>query len=400
MTLSYALQRLDLAKATLSELTARKVLLMSAGFMFCAGLIMVSSASMGVAEGRYGGAFFFLTRHAIYLCVGVVAGLIVSQVPTQTWSRYSYLLFVISVVLLIAVLIPGIGRRVNGSMRWINLGGFTIQPSEIMKFAAVLALSTYLVRRQEVVRSRLSGFLNPMIFVVLVIGLLLAEPDFGASLVIVATVVVLFYLAGAKLLQFGGVLGGLIFVAIGVLISEPYRMRRLMAFTDPWADQFSSGYQLVQSLIAFGRGDWFGVGLGHSVQKLFYLPEAHTDFVFAIYAEEFGFIGVMLMIVAILGLLLSIFRIGQRAEMVGHIFSAYVAYGFAAMLAVQCAINIGVNIGAFPTKGLTLPLVSYGGSSLVMMFVMLAVVLRIDAEVSNPEADPSRRVKGGQHVAR
>ncbi|MDO9620561.1 MAG: putative lipid II flippase FtsW [Moraxellaceae bacterium] len=400
MTLSNALQRLDLAKVTLSELTARQVLLLSAGFMFCAGLIMVSSASMGVAEGRYGGAFFFLTRHAIYLCVGLVAGLIVSQVPTQTWSRYSYLLFVISVVLLIAVLIPGIGRRVNGSMRWINLGGFTIQPSEIMKFAAVLALSTYLVRRQEVVRSRLSGFLNPMIFVVLVIGLLLLEPDFGASLVIVATVVVLFYLAGAKLLQFGGVLGGLIFVAIGVLISEPYRMRRLMAFTDPWADQFSSGYQLVQSLIAFGRGDWFGVGLGHSVQKLFYLPEAHTDFVFAIYAEEFGFIGVMLMIVAILGLLLSIFRIGQRAEMVGHTFSAYVAYGFAAMLAVQCAINIGVNIGAFPTKGLTLPLVSYGGSSLVMMFVMLAVVLRIDAEVSNPEADPRRRVKGGQHVAR
>jgi cell division protein FtsW len=400
MTLSHALQRLDLAKATLSELTARQVLLMSAGFMFCAGLIMVSSASMGVAEGRYGGAFFFLTRHAIYLAVGLVAALVVSQVPTQTWNRYSYLLFVISVALLVVVLIPGIGRRVNGSMRWINLGGFTIQPSEIMKFAAVLALSTYLVRRQEVVRSRLSGFLNPMIFVVLVIGLLLLEPDFGASLVIVATVVVLFYLAGAKLLQFGGVLGGLILVAIGVLISEPYRMRRLMAFTDPWADQFSSGYQLVQSLIAFGRGDWFGVGLGHSVQKLFYLPEAHTDFVFAIYAEEFGFIGVMLMIVAILGLLLSIFRIGQRAEIVGHTFSAYVAYGFAAMLAVQCAINIGVNIGAFPTKGLTLPLVSYGGSSLVMMFVMLAVVLRIDAEVSNPEADPSRRVKGGQHVAR
>ncbi len=400
MTLSHALQQLDLAKATLSELTARQVLLMSAGFMFCAGLIMVSSASMGVAEERYSGAFFFLTRHAIYLGVGLVAGLLVSQVPTQTWSRYSYLLFVISVVLLIVVLIPGIGRRVNGSMRWINLGGFTIQPSEIMKFAAVLALSTYLVRRQEVVRSRLSGFLNPMIFVVLVIGLLLLEPDFGASLVIVATVVVLFYLAGAKLLQFGGVLGGLILVAIGVLISEPYRMRRLMAFTDPWADQFSSGYQLVQSLIAFGRGDWFGVGLGHSVQKLFYLPEAHTDFVFAIYAEEFGFIGVMLMIIAILGLLLSIFRIGQRAEMVGHTFSAYVAYGFAAMLAVQCAINIGVNIGAFPTKGLTLPLVSYGGSSLVMMFVMLAVVLRIDAEVSNPEADPSRRVKGGQYVAR
>jgi cell division protein FtsW len=394
------LQQLDLARASLSELTARQVLLVSAGFMFCAGLIMVSSASMGVAEGRYGGAFFFLTRHAIYLCVGVVAALVVSQVPTQTWNRYSYLLFVISVVLLIAVLIPGIGRRVNGSMRWINFGGFTVQPSEIMKFAAVLALSTYLVKRQEVVRSRLSGFLNPMIFVVLVIGLLLLEPDFGASLVIVATVVVLFYLAGAKLFQFGGVVGGLMLLAFFALIAEPYRMRRLMAFTDPWADQFSSGYQLVQSLIAFGRGDWFGVGLGHSVQKLFYLPEAHTDFVFAIYAEEFGFIGVLLMMVAILGLLLSIFRIGQRAEMVGHTFSAYVAYGFSAMLAVQCAINIGVNIGAFPTKGLTLPLVSYGGSSLVMMFVMLAVVLRIDAEVSNPEADPSRRVKGGRHVTR
>ncbi len=400
MTLASLFQQVDLAKANLSALTARQVLLMSAGFLFCAGLIMVSSASMGVAEGRYGGAFFFLTRHAIYLGIGFVAALVVSQIPTQMWSRYSYLLFVLSIVLLIAVLIPGIGRRVNGSMRWINLGGFTIQPSEIMKFACVLALSTYLVRRQEIVRSRLSGFMNPMLFIAVVICLLMLEPDFGASLVITATVIVMFYLAGAKIIQFGGVVGGLIVVAVIMLFAEPYRVRRLMSFTDPWADQYSTGYQLVQSLIAFGRGDWFGVGLGHSVQKLFYLPEAHTDFVFAIYAEEFGFVGVLAMIVAIVALVLSIIRIGQRAEGIGHLFSAYVAYGFAAMLAVQCAINIGVNIGALPTKGLTLPLVSYGGSSLVMMFVLLAVLLRIDAETSNPESDPRRRVQGGQHVAR
>jgi len=393
-------QPVQLLRNVVAELTERQVLLVASGFLLCIGLIMVGSASMGVAEATFGNPFYFFIRHAIYLCIGLVVGAVVLQVPMQFWSRYSYWVFLVALILIAIVLIPGIGRRVNGSMRWIGFGGITMQPSEVMKLAAVLAMSAYLVRRQEEVRSRAMGFVKPLVALFFVVMFLMLEPDFGASIVVIMATTCMLFLAGAPLKQFLAVMGTVTLAGIPVVMMESYRMKRLLAFTDPWADQYNTGYQLVQSLIAFGRGDWFGVGLGHSVQKLFYLPEAHTDFVFAVYAEEFGLIGVLVLLLAVASLVTAALRIGQRAERAGQYFSAYVAYGLAVMLGVQSAINIGVNIGFFPTKGLTLPLVSYGGSSLVMVFVILAILLRIDAESSQVSERGLRRTEGGSHGAR
>lgn len=388
---------LQLLRNVAAELTERQVLLVASGFLFCIGLVMVGSASMGVAEASYGNPFYFFIRHAIYLCIGLTVGALVLQVPMQFWSRYSYWVFLAALILIAVVLIPGIGRRVNGSMRWIGFGGVTLQPSEVMKLAAVLAMASYLVRRQEEVRSNFSGFMKPLAGLFFVVMFLMLEPDFGASIVVIMATTCMLFLAGAPLKQFLGVMGAVTLAGIPVVMMESYRMKRLLAFTDPWADQYNTGYQLVQSLIAFGRGDWFGVGLGHSVQKLFYLPEAHTDFVFAVYAEEFGLIGVLILLTAVASLVTAALRIGQRAERAGQFYSAYVAYGLAVMLGVQSAINIGVNIGFFPTKGLTLPLVSYGGSSLVMVFAVLAILLRIDAESGQVNERGVRRAEGGSH---
>lgn len=393
-------QPAHLLRDSLASLTERQVLLLSAGFLFCIGLIMVGSASMGVADASYGNPFYFFIRHFIYLGIGLLTAAVVMQIPMQTWNQYCYHFFLLALLLILVVLIPGIGKRVNGSMRWIGVGGLTLQPSEVMKLAAVLALAGYLVRRQEEVRSKLSGFAKPMAFVAIVLFLLLMEPDFGASLVILTAVMAMLFLAGAPLVQFIAISGAVVVAGIAVMIAEPYRMKRLLAFTNPWEDQYGSGYQLVQSLIAFGRGDWFGVGLGHSVQKLFYLPEAHTDFVFAVYAEEFGLVGVLCLLLAVAALITAALRIGQRAERAGQYFSAYTAYGLAVIIGIQSAINIGVNIGFFPTKGLTLPLVSYGGSSLIVVFAILAVLLRIDAESGSVQERGVRRAGGGDHGAR
>lgn len=389
---------LQQVRQLLLSLNERQVLLVSAGFLFCVGLIMVGSASMGVADATYGNPFYFFVRHFIYLCVGLVAGAIALQVPMQSWQRNSKWLLLFAYVLIIAVLIPGIGKRINGSMRWIGVGPLTLQPSEIAKIAIIIFLAGYLVRRQAEIRSRWSGFFKLMAVTGSVVFLLLMEPDFGASIVVVVAVMAMLFLAGAPIGHFLTLSGVLVLVGGAIMIAEPYRMKRLLAFTDPWADQYASGYQLVQSLIAFGRGDWFGVGLGHSVQKLFYLPEAHTDFVFAVLGEEFGFAGIVCLLIAMLSLVVSALRIGQRAEAGGQLFSAYVAYGMAIMIGIQSAINIGVNIGLFPTKGLTLPMVSYGGSSLVMMFVVLAILLRIEAESSTVQERSIRRA-GGSHGA-
>lgn len=370
------------ARQNVAQITDRQWLLSSSTALYCVGLIMVSSASMGVAEANYGSPFYFLIRHAIYLLLGLGVGLVTLQVPTSTWQRYSYPIFLLALLLIIIVLIPGIGRRVNGSMRWIGFGGVTIQPSEVMKLAAIVAMSMYLVRQQEAVKNKIGGYVRPIIAVFMVAMLLLLEPDFGATVVISVTMLAMLFLAGSPLKYYIGFTITIVVAAIGLMLLEPYRVQRLIAFKDPWADQYNSGYQLVQSLIAFGRGDWFGVGLGHSVQKLFYLPEAHTDFVFAIFAEEFGLVGVLVLIATVLALVLAGIRIGQRAERLGQMFSAYIAYGISIMLAFQSAINIGVNIGLLPTKGLTLPLVSYGGSSLLVSFAMIGLLLRIDAETS------------------
>ena len=287
---------LQLLRNVAAELTERQVLLVASGFLFCIGLIMVGSASMGVAEASYGNPFYFFIRHAIYLCIGLMVGALVLQIPMQFWSRYSYWVFLIALILIAVVLIPGIGRRVNGSMRWIGFGGITLQPSEVMKMAAVLAMASYLVRRQEEVRSKALGFIKPLAGLFFVVMFLMLEPDFGASIVVIMATTSMLFLAGAPLKQFLGVMGAVTLAGIPVVMMESYRMKRLLAFTDPWADQYNTGYQLVQSLIAFGRGDWFGVGLGHSVQKLFYLPEAHTDFAFAVFAQEWGLGGAWFLI--------------------------------------------------------------------------------------------------------
>lgn len=381
------------------DVTHRQVLMLTSGILFCLGLVMVASASMGVAEAQFGNAFYFLTRHLVYLVVGLVVGSIVSRVPLSVWERYSWPLLGMAFILLIVVLVPHLGRRVNGSMRWIGVGPLTIQPSEIAKLMVVVYLSAYLVRRQEEVRSSWAGFLKPMAVVGIAVGLLMKEPDFGASMVMLSAVLAMLFLAGTPIVQFAALISFVTVSGILAVIFEPYRMARMMAFTDPWADQFNSGYQLAQSLIAFGRGDWFGVGLGHSVQKLFYLPEAHTDFVFAVYAEEFGLVGVLFAISLFFLLVRSGLKIGQAAELKGQHYSAYLAYGISMLIGVQALINIGVNTGFFPTKGLTLPLVSYGGSSLVIVFAMLGILLRIDQETQQAPVVKQQRGAGNGRAA-
>jgi cell division protein FtsW len=376
----------------LQGVTSRQLLLLAAGTLFCIGLVMVASASMGVAQKQFGGPFYFFARHLVYMVIGFTAGLFALRVPVDAWHRLSWLLLAAAFLLLIAVLVPGIGRRINGSMRWIGVGPMTLQPSEFAKFAVVAFVSSYLVRRINEVRTHWMGFLKPMLVVGLVVLLLLAEPDFGASMVTMTAVLGMLFLAGTPLGPYA-VLLSIVVIGGGLLVwLEPYRLQRVLSFTDPWAHAYDSGYQLTQSLIAFGRGEWFGVGLGKSVQKLFYLPEAHTDFVLAVFAEEFGFVGVLLLITMFWVLVRSALRIGQQAELREAFYGAYMAYGIAIILGMQALVNIGVNMGLFPTKGLTLPLVSYGGSSLVIVFIMLGVLLRIDSE--NTAAAPA--AKGGR----
>lgn len=367
--------------------TPRHLLMLSAGILFCIGLVMVASASMGVAAAQFGGEFYFLARHLVYMLLGLGLGAFATTVPIATWQRLSGFVLLAGFLLLVVVLIPGIGKRVNGSMRWIGFGPMTMQPSEFAKFAVVAYMAAYLLRRQAEVRSSWAGFLKPMAVVGIAVLLLLLEPDFGASVVTVAAVMGMLFLAGTPLLQFAVLLTTAVVMGALAVVLEPYRMKRMLSFTDPWADQFNSGYQLTQSLIAFGRGEWTGVGLGKSVQKLFYLPEAHTDFVFAVYAEEFGLVGVLLLIGLFWLLVRSALRIGREAELQEKCYAAYLAYGIAFLIGVQALVNIGVNMGLFPTKGLTLPLVSYGGSSLLIVFMMLGVLLRIDSE--NSDAMPT-----------
>lgn len=379
-----------LALPTFPELmhgvTPRYLLMLSAGILLSIGLIMVASASMSVADALFGSPFYFLVRHLVYIFLGIAVGLFAMRVPIATWQRFSGVLLLTGFILLVLVLIPGIGRRINGSMRWIGVGPLTLQPSEFAKFAVIIYMSAYLLRRQEEVRSSWLGFIKPMAVVGVAVLLFLLEPDFGASMVTVSAVLGMLFLVGTPLLQFAVLISTVVVMGSLAVIFEPYRMKRMLAFTDPWADQFNSGYQLTQSLIAFGRGEWFGVGLGKSVQKLFYLPEAHTDFVFAVYAEEFGLVGVLFMIGLFWLLVRSAMRIGQQAELRSQIYPAYLAYGIAFLIAMQALVNIGVNMGLFPTKGLTLPLVSYGGSSLLIVFLMLGVLLRIDSENTSAEA--------------
>lgn len=345
------------------------------------GFIMITSASMDVAAAKFGGAFFFSLRHGIYIVLAIILAAIVVRLPISFWEKYGPWLLLLGAILLVIVLIPGIGRAVNGSQRWISLGPINLQASEVAKFCMVIYVSGYLVRRLSEVRSSWKGFVKPVLPLAFFVFLLLLEPDYGAAVVLMATVMGMIFLGGMRLFQFLTVLIGAVGLVAVMAIAQPYRLARLKSFQDPWADPFGAGYQLSQAQIAFGRGEWFGTGLGNSVQKLFYLPEAHTDFVYSVLAEELGLLGALFVVVLYAILIARIFLVGRQAEKQSEFFKGYVAYGFGLIIAGQALINIGVNVGALPTKGLTAPLLSYGGSSLLVCSAMIAIVLRIDYEL-------------------
>ena len=348
-----------------------------------AGLVMVYSASIATAEAnRYTGnsAAWFLARHSMFLAAALGAALIVFLVPARWWQRAAPWLFLAGVALLTVVLIPGVGREVNGARRWLALPVVSVQPSELMKLAAVLYAADYTVRKHSVLKSFRRGLLPMLAVMLLVSWLLLREPDFGALVVIAVTAFALLFLGGMNGRHFAALLGMLGIGFVVLVLASPYRMHRIFGYMDPWSDPFGSGYQLSHSLIAFGRGEWLGVGLGASVEKLHYLPEAHTDFLLAVLGEELGFVGVLLVIVLFAWIVARAFAIGRQAASRDRHFAALTAQGIGIWLGIQAFINMGVNLGVLPTKGLTLPLMSYGGSGLVVNFVALALLLRIDWE--------------------
>lgn len=357
------------------------------------GLVMVYSASIATAEGSKFTGFrpsYYLMRHGLFIFVGVMAGVFAFQVKVETWQKLAPYLFLLGVILLLLVLIPGIGRAVNGSRRWLSLFVFNMQPSELMKLFAVLYAADYTVRKGVVKHTFRKAFL-PMFAVMALVGaLLLLEPDMGALVVICTIALGILWLGGFSLKVFGGLLLTLPLAFAALVISSPYRLQRVVGFMDPWSDPFGKGYQLSHALIAFGRGEWFGVGLGASVEKLFYLPEAHTDFLLAVIAEELGFIGVCIVIALFAVLIIRAFSIGRQAAFLDRQFAALVAQGIGVWLGVQAIINVGVNMGVLPTKGLTLPFLSFGGSGVVVNCIAVAILLRIDYE--------NRRMMRGQSI--
>ncbi|MEL7185761.1 MAG: putative lipid II flippase FtsW [Pseudomonadota bacterium] len=356
------------------------------------GFVILASASISVSDGATGNPFFYLQRQLVAAAIGTVAGFICLFVPMSLWRNLGPLMLLGGVGLLAFVLLPGVGHEVNGATRWVRFGIMNLQVSEPARLCFIVYLAGYLVRRNKSLREEFTGFLRPMVVLTLACILLLAEPDFGAAVVLLATAMAMMFVAGARIRDFL-VFFAMAVVAMGALaVASPYRMQRLTGFLDPWADQFGSGFQLTQSLIAIGRGEWFGVGLGESVQKLFYLPEAHTDFVFAVYAEEMGLIGSLVLIGLLLALVWRIFKLAMRAADAERFFEAYIAIGLGTWLGIQAFVNIGVNMGLLPTKGLTLPLISYGRSSLIITMVCIAFLLRIHHELT-VDAKPVNRKK-------
>ena len=358
-------------------------LLWSALLLGCIGLVMVYSASIAMAEAeRFTGfrAHYFLSRHGIYLAIGVAAAFVAFRVPVRIWQQASPFLFMAGVGLLVLVLIPGLGREVNGARRWIPLGPATFQPSEVMKLLVVLYAADYTVRKAAFMHDFRKGFLPMFAVMFMVAGLLLREPDFGALVVVTTIAMGILFLGGLNWRLFVGLAIGLAGAFVVLIVSSPYRLQRILGFMDPWADAYGKGYQLSHSLIAFGRGEWLGVGLGASVEKLFYLPEAHTDFLMAVIAEELGFVGVAAVITLFLFLVVRAFAVGRQATSLERYYAALVAQGIGIWISAQAFINMGVNMGLLPTKGLTLPFLSFGGTGIVMNCVAVAILLRIDFE--------------------
>lgn len=342
------------------------------------GLVIVTSASVPVATRLTGIPFYFALRHAFFLVCSLVIMAAVVQIPLSRWKQFSVPMLFLSIVLLIIVLL--IGRSVNGAARWIPLGIFNLQPAEVAKLSLFIFLAGYLVRQYSQVRASFVGFIKPLAVLGVLAFLLLMQPDLGSFVVMFVTTVGMLFIAGAKLWQFLVMISGAL-LGIGLLIVfEPYRLRRVTSFLDPWEDPFGSGYQLTQSLMAFGRGELTGQGLGNSIQKLEYLPEAHTDFVFAVLGEELGLIGVTVVLLLIFALVFKALLIGRKCLQSGQLFGGFLACGFSFWFAFQTLVNVGAAIGMVPTKGLTLPLISYGGSSLFVMATAVGILLRIDHE--------------------
>ncbi len=344
------------------------------------GYVMVASASLPVAGGRYQDAFHFILRHSIAIGLGLGAAGLAFATPIRWWEKSGTILYFIGILMLVLVLVPGLGRSANGAMRWIPVGPFSLQSSEFMKLFAVVYVSGYLVRRSEEVSSRLSGFIKPLLLISIACVLIMAQPDFGTMVVLLATVLGLLFLGGVPIWQFGVLLSLVATLMVGLVLQNPERIERVTSFINPWADYHNSGYQLAQALMAFGRGEWFGVGLGNGIAKQFYLPEAHTDFLMAVIGEELGFVGTLLVVLGFAYITWRAFRIGMESEALKQRFAAYAAYGVGLLFGLQSFINVGVNVGLLPTKGLTLPLMSYGSNSIIVACMALALLLRVDFE--------------------
>jgi cell division protein FtsW len=350
------------------------------------GFVMVASASLHLGVKLTDDAFYFPTRQLIHTGFGLVLGFFVAATPLRVWEKWGAWLFIIGLLLLIVVLVPSLGIEVNGSRRWLSIAGLRIQVSEVIKFFSVIYMAGYVTRHQQTVQESAFGLLNPFILFSLACVLLLLEPDFGSAVVILMIAMGIMFLAGARLSQFV-ILLSLVAVLMTLLVYlAPYRLRRVTSFMDPWADPLNTGFQLTQALISFGRGEWLGVGLGSGVQKLFYLPEAHTDFIFSVIAEELGLLGVVTVIGLFSLLVWRTFVIGAAAEQAGQRFCAFVAYGLGIWFGFQSFVNMGVNMGLLPTKGLTLPLMSYGGGSMMIMCCAVALLFRVHSEIAELNA--------------
>lgn len=380
------------------------LLLTLAALLLAFGLVMMTSASIEIAVRQAGDPFYFFKRQFAFMLLGLAVGAVVIMNPMRLWYRSSVLLLFLAYVALVLVLIPGLGRTVNGSTRWIGLPGFSLQASEVAKLFVIVFTAWFLSRHRELVRSSVAGFIYPLLLMSPVVALLMVEPDFGATVVLCGAVLGMLFLGGIRLFYLilaAGILGGGGYLAI---VTSDYRLNRLLTFMqtlqNPFSDEvvFGSGYQLAQALIGFGRGEWLGVGLGNSIQKIYFLPEAHTDFVLAIIAEELGLLSVLALLLLFLAFIGRALVLSRRNEESGRLFAAYLGYGISLLFLGQLLINTSVNVGLVPTKGLTLPFLSYGGSSLIMTIVMVAVLLRIDIEhhlYGNPPRVAQGRPAGG-----
>jgi cell division protein FtsW len=378
-----------------TELRIDSVMMLISMALLFGGFVILASASITMSDNTFGEPFFYVERQLVAAVIGGAAAFACLFVPMRVWQRLSPLMLLTGIALLCLVLVPGVGHEVNGSTRWVRFGVINLQVSEPARLCLFIYLAGYVVRQQKALRERFVGFLRPMLVLTVSCALLLAQPDFGAAIVLLATALIILFVGGARIRDFLLFFSTTLITMTALAMASPYRMKRLTGFLDPWSDPFDSGFQLTQSLIAIGRGEWFGVGLGGSVQKLFYLPEAHTDFVFAVFAEEFGLLGSLILIGLFIALLWRIFRLALRASSAEKYFEAYLAIGLGTWLGLQAFTNVAVNMGLLPTKGLTLPLVSYGRSSLIVTMVSIGLLMRIHHELV-VEGPPVNRRSGNR----